>query len=1169
MDNEVTIFALVALNVPKGYYGVAIHQIARQAPVLVVVQDDMALQRLHQALAFFAEETQGETKEEIGQESCLILPAWDCLPYDRVSPQNQLIAQRLKVLTQIKHAQPRIILTSVNALLQRTIPQSYLHETKLIVGQNYPRSELENRLVNFGYDRAVTVRENCEYAIRGDIIDIFPSGAVMPMRLEFFGDQLEKIRPFDVMNQLTQTNDLADLSNQELILTVASETPYGYGDIFKQNYHHLFGRLEQDPLLESVLAGVHYPGQEHWLPLYFAEKLPTLLEWLVPETQLVVTDDFQQQCAARLEMIGEHYQVRCEQMPENALAHRKALSEHPPYYPVPKNQLYLDCQALEQQMAKHKIISLSLQSENLPGQKIYHDFKAHIGVDYRQAFKDGTLFEILAMRLRSELKQKRKVIFICLSEGTRVRLLQLFSDHEFPHISKIDRVTDSPMLGAAILETESFISDKLVVISESDLLGERARRRHSRRGRASEMLQEINALNLGDYVIHAEHGIARYEGLVSIESHQVAYECLHLAYANKASLYLPVENIDLLSRYSRGDHLGVKLDSLGASHWQNRKARMKKHLLEIADKLVETAARRQLQIADIMTKPEGLWDTFCARFPYNETEDQNQVIEDILGDLQAGIPMDRLVCGDAGFGKTEIALRIALVVAAHGKQVIMVAPTTLLVRQHYHNFRERFAGLGIEVAELSRMVTPKQGNEIKAKLSKGEIQIIIGTHSVLGSSVKFQNPGLLIIDEEQHFGVKQKEKLKLWANLHILTMTATPIPRSLNLSLSGLKDLSLITTPPVDRLLVRTFVTPYDAMILGEAIKRERLRGGQIFCVCPRIGDIARIENQIRALIPDLKVAVAHGQIPVQELETTMGQFVGGDIEMILSTNIVESGLDIPRANTILIFHPERFGLAQLYQLRGRVGRGKLRGYCYLILSNHSPSLQTQKRMRVMQSLDSIGAGFQIASHDMDLRGTGNLLGEAQSGKITEIGMELYHSMLREAIARVKGESEIFVDEYSPQVKLDVSVMIPEKYIGDLSLRMGLYQRLASLQTTELIDDFSAELTDRFGKFPIQVQYLLQVMKLRIRCRFVNVSLLEVGAKGLTIMFRENQFANPEGLLALMNKNSKQMSLSPEHRLLVRQTMSSPEERLKRAGQLLQHLQSLLPEKELTQSIRE
>ncbi len=1143
----------IGLNVPNGYMAVAIkrilhEKIANTKKLLIILPDDLAVARMAQNLQFW---------QFIENKDFVIFPAWDCLPYDRVSPHHNIIAKRLAVLAQIKQAQPALIITTVNAFVQKIITPENLYHQSLKLGQNIPRMELLQLLERLGYRRSVTVRENCEYAIRGDIIDIFPAGSDKPIRLEFFDEQLDKMRFFDAVNQRTDKD--TDLKKIDLIS--GSETPTGQGDIFKQNYLQLFGRLGDEYLLQAVKNDVHYQGKEHWLPLYFEEELVDLLAWLDEGTKLVIGDEFYHHLSIRLEMIADHYDERQEKMPKNSASLRKMQENNQtPYAPMPPEKLYLDKQAIDAQMIAFETILLSANQENLPHQKFFYDFGARKGADYRKDFQKGILFETLKTRLSSEAKKKRKIIIGCLSEGSRTRLTQMIEQYDMPVITSLPYYDDGVAIGISVLECASVEDDNIVLMSESDLLGQRVRKTHHRRKSVPDMLIELNSLNQGDYVVHAEHGIARYEGLKIIEVHEVSYECLHLAYANRASLYVPVENIDLLSRYGSAEMDNVKLDSLGLQHWQQRKARMKKHLLEIAGYLVDTAAKRQLKSAPTAQYDGNLWDQFCASFPYAETDDQLQVIADVTADLQKGIPMDRLVCGDAGFGKTEIALRAAFQIALSGRQVILIAPTTLLARQHYRLFKERFAHFEIKIVQLSRLVSAKDTTVIKEEIKDGTAQIIIGTHRILSKSISFNNPGLLIIDEEQHFGVKQKEQLKQWVDLHILTLSATPIPRSLNFALSGLRDLSLIATPPVDRLAVRSFITPYDEMILSEAIKRELLRGGQIFCVCPRISDLTRLEIMMRGLSPDMRLDVAHGQMPAQRLETAMQEFVDGRLDMLLSTNIVESGLDIPTANTIFIFRPDKFGLSQLYQLRGRVGRGRLRGYCYLILPSHIVTKQTMKRMEIMQSLDSVGAGFQVASYDLDLRGGGNLLGEAQSGKISEIGIELYHQMLREAINKVKGEEEQFTDEYSPQVKLDIAVMLPESYVEDLSLRMGLYQRLAKLKTFDEIDDFTAELADRFGIVPMETRNLLHVMKLRLLCRKVNVAVLEVGNKGLLISFRDNQFAAPEILMEWVFKNSHRISISKEQKLTIVEDMPHFEQRLKRAMQLLQRLQKMLPE---------
>ncbi len=1145
--------AKIGLNVPNGYMGRAIQRILQQKKtqkLLLILSDDMAMQRMAQQLEFWQFK---QTKDYV------LLPAWDCLPYDRVSPHYHLIAARLAALATIKQAQPSIIIASVNGFVQKMIGTEQLKHHHLKIGNFIARTQLLQLLNDFGYLRAVTVRENCEYAVRGDIIDIFPTDAIKPVRIEFFDEQIEMMRHFDVMNQRTDKESIV----KEMTVMSGSETPIGQGDIFKRNYLQLFGRMGDEYLLEAVKNDLPYQGKEHWLPLFFDTPLIDMLGWIASDTMLVIGDDFYPAMQSRLEMIDEHYQERKSKMPQSNAVLRKMREENQyPYAPVPPDMLYLNADNLRARMNAFDVIQLSAAKENLPNQPVFYDFAARKGIDYRQDFLKGEFPEILRNLITKTVKKKQQIIIGCFSEGSRIRLSEMFSTIGLLSIPQYDATVTA---GVAVLEGNSFEDESLLFISETDILGQRVRKNHRKKKSVADMFTELNSLNQGDYVVHAEHGIARYEGITTIESNNIPYECLHLIYANRSALYLPVENIDLLTRYGNADMDNVKLDSLGLNHWQQRKARMKKHLLEIAGGLVETAAKRQLKIAPVIEYDKNLWEQFCAGFPFVETDDQAQVISDVTGDLQKGVPMDRLVCGDAGFGKTEIALRAAFQVASSGRQVILIVPTTLLARQHYQLFTERFKNFEIKIVQLSRFVTGAQSKENKQAITDGSAQIVIGTHQLLGNSIEFNHPGLLIIDEEQHFGVKQKEKLKQWSDLHILTLSATPIPRSLNFALSGLRDLSLIVTPPVDRLAVRSFITPYDSMIMAEAIKREILRGGQVFCVCPRISDLTRLEIQMRELAQnirhDMSFGIAHGQMKADDLERMMQQFVDGRLDMLLSTNIVESGLDIPRANTIFIFRPDKFGLSQLYQLRGRVGRGTLRGYCYFILPRHAVTKQTMKRMEVMQSLESVGGGFQVASHDLDLRGGGNLLGEAQSGKISEIGVELYHQMLREALKKVKGEDENFADDYSPQVKLDMPVMIPEQYVEDLSLRMGLYQRLARLQSQSDIDDFAGELTDRFGEMPIETRNLLQVMKLRLLCRHVNVSKLEVGNKGLNISFRNHQFGNPEALLQWVMAKPHQISIDNGHRLVVRANMPDEAQRLKNATQLLRHLSKILDAK--------
>jgi transcription-repair coupling factor (superfamily II helicase) len=652
-------------------------------------------------------------------------------------------------------------------------------------------------------------------------------------------------------------------------------------------------------------------------------------------------------------------------------------------------------------------------------------------------------------------------------------------------------------------------------------------------------------------VVHVDHGIGRYEGLEALEVAGAPHDCLRLLYEGGDKLFVPVENIEVLSRYGSQEAV-VNLDRLGGAGWQARKARVKKRVKNIARQLIRVAAERTLHEAQVLGPPEGLYDEFCARFPYPETDDQLRSIEDTLEDLSSGRPTDRLVCGDVGFGKTEVALRAAFVSVISGGQVAVVAPTTLLCRQHLDTFRSRFAGLPVRIEQLSRLTSARAAAEVRRGLADGTVDIVIGTHALLGKDIGFRNLGLLVVDEEQHFGVAQKERLKqLRANVHVLTLTATPIPRTLQMALTGVREMSIIATPPIDRLAVRTFVLPYDPVIVREAILREHRRGGQTFYVCPRIEDLPKVARQLNELVPEVKVAVAHGRMPARPLEKVMTAFYDGAHDVLLSTSIVESGLDIPAANTMIIHRADMFGLGQLYQLRGRIGRAKVRAYAYLTLpSGRLLNPAAQRRLEVLHSLDSLGAGFSLAAHDLDIRGAGNLLGEEQSGHIREVGIELYQAMLEEAVAAARAaetgapgrpEEE---ERWTPQITVGTPVLIPEAYVADLGLRLSLYRRLAYLQDAGEIDAFAVELIDRFGPLPEEVGNLLEIVAIKQLCRGARVEKAEAGPKGAVLSFRGNTFPNPAGLVEFIAGQAGTVKLRPDHRLVYRRAWDRPEDRI-------------------------
>jgi transcription-repair coupling factor (superfamily II helicase) len=840
----------------------------------------------------------------------------------------------------------------------------------------------------------------------------------------------------------------------------------------------------------------------------------------------------------------------------------------PPYKPLPPDKLYLadgEWHGLLERAALARLTPFAVPpaaNVNDIGARTGHNFAAE------RAEPGANVFEAVARQVFALQAAGKRVAVALWSDGARERMAHVLADHKLHNLTPIENWPQAAALpttaiALAVLGIETgFETDNLAIISEQDILGDRLVRPRRAARRAENFIAEATSLTPGDLVVHIDHGIGRFAGLQAIEAAGAPHDCLEIHYAEDAKLYLPVENIDLLSRYG-SEEAAAELDRLGGGNWQARKARMKSRIREIAGELIKIAAERLLHEAPRLTIGTGAYDEFCAGFPYEETEDQQAAIDATLADLAAGRPMDRLICGDVGFGKTEVALRAAFVTALSGKQVAVVVPTTLLARQHFKTFTERFRGFPVNVAQASRLVTQKQLTKVKQDLADGGIDIVVGTHALLGKTVKFKDLGLVVVDEEQHFGVAHKEKLKqLRAEVHVLTLTATPIPRTLQLALTGVRDLSIIASPPVDRLAVRTFVSPFDPLVVREALLRERYRGGQSFYVCPRIEDLAGAKDFLDKNVPEIRVAVAHGQMPAGMLDDIMSAFYDGKFDVLLSTTIIESGLDIPTANTLIVHRADRFGLAQLYQLRGRVGRAKLRAYALFSLPAQKPiTAQAEQRLKVLQSLDTLGAGFQLASHDLDIRGAGNLLGEEQSGHIKEVGFELYQQMLEEAVISLKaGISAPVAERWSPQITIGTPVLIPDDYVADLSVRLTLYRRLADLEDERGIDAFAAELIDRFGKSPIEVEHLLQVVSIKALCRHANVEKIEAGPKGVVLSFRDNNFANPEGLMGFIRERGRDAVIRNDkagQKLVFLADWEEPEARLQGTAVILRTLAAI------------
>jgi len=1087
---------------PEGFDAQLVaRELARGKPVLHIARDDKRMEAMRAALAVIAPTA-----------VVLDFPAWDCLPYDRVSPNPDISARRMSTLAALADGVkgPFILLTTMAAATQRLPARDVVLTSAFSarVGDRVNEARLKGFLARMGFSPVSTVAEPGDYAIRGGIVDIFPPGAGGPVRLDFFGDVLDGARRFDPETQRTTEKlsavDFAPMS--EIILDEAAITR------FRQTYRAEFGvGGSDDPLYEAVSAGRKHQGMEHWLP-FFHERLETVFDY-VPDAAVMLDDQLTPARLSRWESIEDQYEARREAM--GAKGRMDSV-----YKPCAPDLLYLDDPAWERALDAHRVVQLSPLPQ-APGPGVL-DAGGRIGRNFapERQQENVSLFAALADHLKA-LLQERQVIIASWSDGARERLKGLLDDQGIKAAREVKDFREVPdgkgglFLMVWPLEA-GFTAPGLAVISEQDVLGDRLVGKPKRKRKADNFLREVDTLSPGDLVVHVEHGVGRYLGLETITALGAPHACVALEYAEGAKLYLPVENIELLSRYGHEEGL---LDRLGGGAWQAKKAKLKERIREIADRLMRIAAERQLRHAPILEAPHSMWEAFAARFPYQETDDQLSAIADVVADLEAGRPMDRLIVGDVGFGKTEVAMRAAFVAALAGMQVAVICPTTLLARQHYRSFAERFRGFPINVKPLSRFVTAKEANATRAGLADGTVDICVGTHALLAQGVKFKTLGLLIIDEEQHFGVAHKERLKeMRSEVHVLTLTATPIPRTLQLSLTGVRDLSIIATPPVDRLAIRTYVSEFDTITIREALLRERYRGGQSFFVVPRISDLPEIEEFLKTHVPEVTYLIAHGQLAAGDLDDRMNQFYDGKYDVLLATTIVESGLDIPTANTMIIHRADMFGLSQLYQIRGRVGRAKTRAYCYLTTRPRAPlTPQAMKRLRLLGSLDSLGAGFNLASHDLDLRGAGNLLGEEQSGHIKEVGYELYQQMLEETIAKIKsGELQGLTpldDQWAPQINLGVPVLIPEDYVTDLDVRLGLYRRLSGLTTKVELEGFAAELIDRFGPLPKEVNTLMLIVRIKSMCKRAGISRLDAGPKGATVQFHNDKFANPAGLV--------------------------------------------------------
>lgn len=1139
---------LTLSSVARGAQPLVMSDLARAASgrAVFIAPDEASMHSLAEASRYFAPELE-----------VIEFPAWDCLPYDRASPALSVSARRLAALHRLQAGAEgaQLLVTTANALLQRVLTPFRIRESvrEFKPGTTIGHESLSALLQRQGYSRTDTVVDHGEYALRGSIVDIFPSSLEQGLRLDFFGDELESLRLFDPNTQMT-----VGTLDRHLLLP-ASEALLDEDSIkrFRSRYRELFGAAAtQDPLYEAVSEGRRLAGMEHWLPL-FEDRLASLFDYLDADDIVVIDSGAVSAAQERFRDIADYHQARRQTAGQAAGSYR----------PLAEDALYLSDSEFSALMEKHKVHRSVIFAE--PETATVVDFGFASARDFAPERARGENIYPLAARHLAELARSGKRALLALySQGSRSRIASILGEAgcEVQLAESWQQALGLSAKGqpvAMVLPLETgFANNELELLTEQDVLGDRLVRRKKRRKDSDAFLAELQSLNRGDLVVHIEHGIGKYLGLEPVAVGKSQHDCVMLEYRGGDKLYIPVENIEVLSRYGSSED-AVMLDRLGGEGWQKRRAKLKERIREIAGELMQIAAQRALRKAPVLEPEPSAYNQFVEKFPWEETDDQDAAIADVLRDLQSGKPMDRLVCGDVGFGKTEVALRAAFVAAMNGQQVAVVAPTTLLARQHYSNFVDRFSGFPLRIGRLSRLVPAKEMAATREGLEKGDVDIVVGTHAILSNSTKFRDLGLVIVDEEQRFGVTHKERLKaLRANVHVLTLTATPIPRTLQMAMTGLRELSTIQTPPVDRLAVRTYVMEWDDMVMREALLREHHRGGQSFIVVPRISDMAEVEDWLREHVPEVKVISAHGQMGAGEVEERMSAFYDRKYDVLLSTTIVESGLDIPSANTIIIHRADRFGLAQLYQLRGRVGRAKLRAYAYLTYGRDTQlSEVAEKRLKVLGDLDSLGAGFQLASHDLDIRGAGNLLGDEQSGHIREVGFELYQSMLEDAILAAKaGEMGLEAERetLSPQITVDAPIMIPEDYVPDLAVRMALYRRLNDAQDKGEIEALAAEMIDRFGPLPDATANLIRLIEIKHQAIVANIAKIDVGARGTLVSFHKDDFPDPQGLLAYVERLQGTAKLRPDMKLVINRAWGDPQSRLNGLFQLTKGLSNIV-----------
>ena len=1050
-------------------------------------------------------------------QKVLLYKAWDQIPYDNISPSKEILTNRLETLFYLSSNKEEkiILLTTLNAIIQKTLPINEITKNFVTISKK-SKIEIDKflfLLIKLGYERTSIVRDKSEFALRGSLIDIFLPQFDKPIRLDLFDDYIESIFEFDQISQ----KRIKESDMDSFTLNPSSELIIDNKNLerFRTEFRALFPNYRKSQVYELFSSGQTPSGGEQFLPLFY-ENLETLFDYC-ESSKLIIHNDIIQLFDERIENLNDYYEARSNS--------NESFFLKPQYLFIEKNYF-------NQILDKFKVTKLSVFKN-----------EGYIGTNIKKINNISSIREKIDfqfIRKYFDINSNKKIIICCNTQGSLEKVYQILNENIFIspfEIKNLSHLSNNNIYISVLELEESFEQNNIIYINEKTIFGYSLSVKSITKVKKNKFLfEELNKLSQGSLLVHSEYGICRFNNIIKIDLNDSIHDCLELEFSDNQKLFLPVENLNYITKYGNEDENTISLDRLGASSWQKRKAEAKKKIREASKKLIKIASKRLQSKSLPMNIDNVEYDKFCSTFPYVETDDQLNAINDVINDFNSGTPSDRLIVGDVAFGKTEVIIRALFLAAKSNIQSIVFVPTTLLSRQHYNNFLKRFNLFNITIAEISRLITQKEKKQIFEDCAEGKIDILIGTHALLSDKLSFKNLGLIIYDEEQKLGTLQKEKFKdITPNAHVLSLSATPIPRTLSMSLSGIRDLSLILTAPFERLSVRSYVAKFDELTIKEAIKREVYgRKNGVYFVTPRKKDIPFIENFLKEYLPDIKYVVTHGQLKPSLLESRISKFYNQEVPLMISTNIIENGLDLPHVNTIIVYRSNLFSLASLYQLKGRVGRSSKRGYAYITYKENELKDNGKKRLSIINSSESLGSGFNIASQDLDMRGGGSIIGEEQSGFIKEIGTELYHQMLEEEILlqkqKISNDNEVR-NLFQPTIKIPEEIFIPDDYIDDLDLRLSIYKRISSVNNNDELSNLIIELRDRFGSIPKQLNNLFSLIEIKILCIDYNVDKFEFNRKGIVIGFYKNNPTNPQKLLDLSMNRHSQFTLRPDQKI--------------------------------------